>query len=131
MKAITLFALLTFSSATFAGEIVSKIQAVLPFGYFQGEYCSVFLGSGFGENGVSVQINRSINGNLFSTSMSIFEDSPWTEILKDNSEIGSIDIKAKNNLGNVQRLIITDNLITIQLFDGRRVRSETSCLIIN
>lgn len=131
MKAIVLFALLIFSSATFAGEIVSKIQAVLPFGYFQGEYCSVFLGSGFGGNGVSVQINRSVNGNLFSTSMSIFEDSPWTEILKDNSEIGSIDIKAKNNLGNVQRLMILDNLITIQLFDGRRVRSETSCLIIN
>lgn len=131
MKAITLLTLITFSTATFAVEFVSKIQSVLPFGYYQGEYCSVSIGNGFSGAGVSLTIAKSLNNVYFTTTMSLYENSPWTEVLKDDSEFNSIDIKAKDNRGNTQRLTIKDDLVMIQLYEGRKVRNEVSCLVID
>ena len=128
MKAIILFAL--FSTSAFAVEFVTKIQSVLPFGYYQGEYCSVSIGNGFAAQGVSLSINNLVNGNLVSTTMSLYENSPWTEILKDNSDFDSIDIKAKDNRDVVQRLIIQGNQVSIILYRRSRMEFETTCEIL-
>lgn len=128
MKAI--FFLAFFTTSAFAAEFVSKIQTVLPFGYYQGVYCSVSIGSGFANQGVSTSINESLNDNYFSTTMSMYENSPWTKILDDNSGVDFIDIKAKDNRDVVQRLQIKDGLVSIQLLKGRRVQHEVSCQIM-
>ncbi len=131
MKTIIALVLMTFSSASLAVEFVSRIQSVLPFGYYQGENCSVTIGSGFANEGVGLSLNHTVNGNYFSESMSLYENSPWTEVLKDNSDEVSIDIKVKDNRGVIQRLIILDRMVTIQKYNGRRLSYVRSCLLIN
>lgn len=126
MRRFFLAGLVTLSTSAFADDLVRKITGILPFGVYEGEDCVVFVSEAFSGHGLSLSLNRNGGGINYS----VYNDSPWTKVLKDKSTELSVDLKVKRNTGMIQRLMIKDGVVTIQEFERSKVKYETSCNIM-
>lgn len=130
MKHLLVLALFIFSSSLLAQSREQHILSILPNGVYNGENCQVIVGKGFSEFGVGISINHLNNfGTLVSTGFVLFDESPWTKVIKDLSTEETVDVKVKRNNGVIQRLVMAQSTVTIEDYKRSRVIQRVSCLL--